>query len=108
LAESQLGNYHGAIDSYQRAIEVAPHESAYFYLPYNLGALYQSLNRLREAEVQYRRAGELAPSKGEPDNALGTIRAIQGKRAEARRLFELALQKDPNLEIARRNLAAVQ
>lgn len=105
LAESQMGNYLAAINSYKRAIEVAPQ---YYYLPYNLGALYQSLNRLHDAELQYKKAGSLAPARGEPDNALGTIRAIQGKRAEARRLFELALQKDPNLEIARRNLAALQ
>ena len=105
LAESQMGNYRAAINSYRRAIEVAPQ---YYYLPYNLGALYQSLNRLHDAELQYKKASVLAPSRGEPDNALGTIRAIQGKRAEARRLFESALQKDPSLEIARRNLAALQ
>ena len=105
LAESQMGNYRAAIDSYKRAVGVAPQ---YYYLPYNLGALYQSLNRLREAEVQYKKAAATAPDRGEPDNALGTIRAIQGKREEARRLFERALQKDPSLEIARRNLAALQ
>jgi len=105
LAESQMGNYRAAINSYKRAIEVAPQ---YYYLPYNLGALYQSLNRLHDAELQYKKAGTLAPNRGEPDNALGTIRAIQGKRAEARHLFESALQKDPSLEIARRNLAALQ
>jgi tetratricopeptide (TPR) repeat protein len=105
LAESQMGNYRAAINSYQRGIEVAPQ---YFYLPYNLGALYQSLNRLRDAEVQYKKAAKADDTRGESYNALGTIRAIQGKRAEARRLFERALQKDPNLEIARRNLAALQ
>jgi len=105
LAESQMGNYRAAIDSYKRAIEVAPQ---YYYLPYNLGVLYQGLNRLHDAELQYRKAGALAPNRGEPDNALGAIRAIEGKRAEARRLFERALQKDPDLEVARRNLAALQ
>jgi len=105
LAEIQMGNYRAAINSYKHGIEVAPQ---YYYLPYNLGALYQSLNRLHDAELQYKKAGSLAPTRGEPDNALGTIRAIQGKKAEARRLFELALQKDPTLEIARRNLAALQ
>ena len=105
LAESQMGNYRAAIKSYQRGIEVAPQ---YFYLPYNLGALYQSLNRIHDAEVQYKRAAKADDTRGEPYNALGTIRAIQGKRAEARRLFDQALQKDPNLEIARKNLAALQ
>jgi len=104
LAESQIGDYRAAIKSYQRGIDVAPQ---YFYLPYNLGALYQSLNRLHDAEVLYKKAIKADDTKGEPYNALGTIRAIQGKRAEARRLFEQALQKDPTLEIARRNLAAL-
>jgi tetratricopeptide (TPR) repeat protein len=108
LAESQMGNYRGAINSYKRAIEVAPQSPQYYYLPYNLGALYQSLNRLHDAELEYKKSGSLAPTRGEPDNALGTIRGIQGKKTEARRLFELALQKDPTLEIARRNLAALQ
>jgi type IV pilus assembly protein PilF len=100
-----MGHCRAAINSYQRGIEVAPQ---YFYLPYNLGTLYQSLNRLHDAEVQYKKGASADDTKGEPYNALGTIRAIQGKRAEARRLFEQALQKDPNLEIARRNLAALQ
>jgi Flp pilus assembly protein TadD len=104
LAESQMGNYRAAIKSYQRGIEVAPQ---YFYLPYNLGALYQGLNRLREAEAQYRKAAKVDATKGEPYNALGTIRAIQGKRKEARRFFEESLRLDPTLELARRNLAAL-
>jgi hypothetical protein len=51
---------------------------------------------------------ESAWSAGEPDNALGTIRATQGKMNAAPDFFESALKKDPNLEIARRNLAALQ
>lgn len=102
-----MGNYRGAIESYRRAIALAPRDDPrYYYLPYNLGALYQGLNRLREAEGEYRKA--ITPGHGEPENAIGTIRAIQGKRAEALRWFEMALQKDSSLEIARRNRNALK
>jgi tetratricopeptide (TPR) repeat protein len=102
--DPRLG-YRAAIKSYHRGIEVAPQ---YFYLPYNLGALYQGLNRLRETEAQYRKAANVDAANGEPYNALGTIRAIQGKVPATGRFFEESLRLDPTSELARRNLAALK
>jgi tetratricopeptide (TPR) repeat protein len=74
-------------------------------LPYNLGLVYQRLNRRKDAEAAYRKAGSLAPDSAEPYNALGTLKASEGKRGEAEQLYRESLQKNPNLLAARHNLA---
>jgi tetratricopeptide (TPR) repeat protein len=80
---------------------------AHFYIPYNLGLLYQRLNRTREAEAAYRKA--LALSADHPDayNALGSLRAAEGRRKEAEDFYRKALEKNPNFPAARHNLAAL-
>jgi tetratricopeptide (TPR) repeat protein len=47
----------------------------------------------------------LAPNTAEPYNALGTLKASEGKRAEGEQLYRQALQKNANLLPARHNLA---
>ncbi len=75
------------------------------YLPYNLGLIYQRLNRRKEAEEAYRKSSALSPASAEPLNALGTLKAAEGKTAEAEKLYRAALEKNPNLLPARHNLA---
>jgi tetratricopeptide (TPR) repeat protein len=48
---------------------------------------------------------KLAPNSAEPYNALGTLRAGQGKRKDAEDLYKQALSKNPKLLSARHNLA---
>jgi len=74
-------------------------------LPYNLGLVYQRLNRRKDAETSYKKATALAPDSAEPYNALGTLKASEGKRDEAERLYREALQKNSKLLAARHNLA---
>jgi tetratricopeptide (TPR) repeat protein len=105
LAYTQAGNYAAAIRAYRHAIDIAPR---YFYLPYNLGVLYQTLNRRKDAESSYRKAMEIAPNRAEPYNAMGTLRAAEGKLDEAERLFNQALVRDPSLEVAKKNLDALR
>lgn len=57
------GDYQGAIDSYQRALEAAEHA----WLRYNLGNAYFKDGQLGRAMIQYRRARALAPR--DPDIA---------------------------------------
>ena len=77
----------------------------YSYLPYNLGLVYQRLNRRRDAKAAYTKAEMLAPDSAEPCNALGTLKASEGKRGEAEKLYQQALEKDSSLLAARHNLA---
>ena len=74
-------------------------------MPYNLGLVYQRLNRRKDAEAAYRKRLSLAPNSAEPYNALGTLKASEGKRSEAEQLYREALQKNANLLPARHNLA---
>ena len=104
LAYTQAGNYAAAIRAYRHAMELAPR---YFYLPYNLGVLYQTLNRRKDAEVSYLAAEKLNGTRAEPYNALGTLRAAEGKAKEAEALFRKALELDPNFQVARQNLDAL-
>src|SRR5262249_23487742 len=84
------------------AIRLTPQFS---YLPYNLGLVYQRVNRRKDAEASYKKATQLAPNAAEPYNALGTLKASEGKRDEAERLYRQSLQKNPKLLAARHNLA---
>ena len=77
LAYVETGDYRSAIRAYQEAIRLTPQ---YSYLPYNLGLVYQRLNRRKDAEASYRKARSLAPNSAEPYNALGTLKASEGKR----------------------------
>jgi Tfp pilus assembly protein PilF len=101
LSYVEAGNYDEAIRSYQQAMRITPQFS---YLPYNLGLVYQRMNRRRDAEVSYRLAMKLAPDSGEPLNALGSLKASEGKAVEAEKFYKDALAKRANLLPARHNL----
>jgi len=102
LAYVETGDYRSAIRAYQEAIRLTPQ---YSYLPYNLGLVYQRLNRRKDAEAAYKKAEMLAPDSAEPYNALGTLKASEGKSGEAEQLYRESLRKDPKLLAARHNLA---
>ena len=79
----------------------------YGFWPYNLGLVYQKMNRRSDAETSYRKAMALMPNSGMPLNALGTLKAAEGKNAEAEKLYRDALAKDPTLIEARHNLGVL-
>ena len=76
-------------------------------LPYNLGLVYQKMNRRSDAETSYRKAMALMPNSGMPLNALGTLKSSEGKNAEAEKLYKDALAKEPTLIEARHNLGVL-
>jgi Flp pilus assembly protein TadD len=106
LAYTEEGDNTNAIRVYLQAIKLNP---KYGFLPYNLGLLYEKMNRRREAETEYRKAIALAaasgPGSGMPFNALGTLLASEGKNAEAEKLYRDAMTREPSLIEARHNLA---
>jgi type IV pilus assembly protein PilF len=59
-----------------------------------IAVLDERINRPEQAEQHYRRAVQLEPDKGMPNNNLGTFLCRIGKGAEALRYFDTAL-KDP-------------
>jgi tetratricopeptide (TPR) repeat protein len=67
-----------------------------------LGHILRAQNRLDEARAAYRRAGELRPREAAPLVALAQIERAQNG-AEARRLYELALERT-NERVAREEM----
>ena len=109
----QSGDYTSAIQTYKQAIEMAPD---YAYLPYNLGLVYQRLNRRREAERAYRdaiaKAENLEPESRRrhlalAHNALGYLKASSGRAEEAEKLYRQSLDYDGDRLEGRHNLAVL-
>ena len=68
--ESRKGNTDRALKLLVSVIELAPD----YYSAHNtLGTVYQKLNRYRDAEKEYKRAGELSPKSDEPLLNLGAL-----------------------------------
>jgi type IV pilus assembly protein PilF len=56
-----------------------------------MAVLYERINNLPEAELHYRRAEELEPAKGAPNNNLGAFLCRSGKIQEALGYFKKAV-----------------
>jgi len=52
----------------------------YGFWPYNLGFLYEKMNRRKDAETEYRKAMAMMPNSPMPLNGLGTVMAAEGKK----------------------------
>ena len=77
-------------------------ESAYGY--YQLGRIYQSQNRLDDAEIAYKKALSLDERYYEASNALGIIYSMQGNPELAIESFRSALAQAPRLAHLHNNL----
>lgn len=61
----------------------------------NLGAVYQSLGRLAEAEDRFRRAAAIAPDRPGPHFNRATVLRAMGRRVEAIAAYREAARLDP-------------
>src|SRR5262249_50483815 len=111
LVHMQAGDYEAAIAAYREAMRRA---SDYFYLPYNLGLLFQRMNRPDDADAEHqaavRNADRHPPGRSEPYVALGLVKAAQGKAREAESYYRKALTipaAELSTRTARHNLAAL-
>src|SRR5437016_6662949 len=73
----------------------------------DLGHRLSKHNRYIEAETCYRNAIELSPRHAIAHNNFGWVRQMQGDDDGALDAYEKALQFDPHLRVARRNLAVL-
>jgi Tfp pilus assembly protein PilF len=103
LAMVETGQYDEAIREYRLAMQLSPDRA---YLHYNLGTVYQRLNRRREAEEQFLIASK-RPNYSVPSLiALGVLRRRPADLRAA--LNELKTKPDPQSAIlARHNLAGI-
>jgi Tfp pilus assembly protein PilF len=106
VEENRKGNTDRALKLLTSIVQTAPD----FYSAHNtLGTVYQKMNRYREAEAEYRRAGELSPRSDVPLVNLGNLyvqeadaRATEDASAvprilnDARTAIEKALKLQPS------------
>jgi predicted Zn-dependent protease len=106
VEENRKGNTDRALKLLTSIVQTAPD----FYSAHNtLGTVYQKMNRYREAEAEYRRAGELSPRSDVPFVNLGNLyvqeadaRATEDASAvprilnDARTAIEQALKLQPS------------
>ncbi|MBZ5637899.1 MAG: tetratricopeptide repeat protein [Acidobacteriia bacterium] len=79
-AKFQSGDYEGAVEPFQKAIEAKPEEAERRYL---FAAALVRLDRLPEAEAQAARAAQLAPDKAGANLVLAEIYRKKGDNAKA-------------------------
>jgi protein O-GlcNAc transferase len=75
---------------------------------YNLGLVFQSLNRLADARIAYERAVQFNPQLAQGYNNLGIVLQAIGDTSAALGAYERAVALDANLAQARYNLALLQ
>jgi type IV pilus assembly protein PilF len=85
------GDLETALSKLNKALQFDPN-----YAPAHtvIAVLYERINKLPEAELHFRRAAELEPSKGGPNNNLGQFLCQIGKTTEAQAYFQKAVS-DP-------------
>jgi protein O-GlcNAc transferase len=75
---------------------------------YNLGIVFQQLNRLEDARIAYERAVEINPQLAQGFNNLGIVLQALGRADDAINAYQRALAIDPALSQAQYNLAILQ
>jgi tetratricopeptide (TPR) repeat protein len=98
---SALGRPARAVESYERALALAPGSAT---LHYNLANAAAAAGDTARALTGYREAIRLEPGYYQAQGNLGLILRARGDRAGARRAFERVLELRPEDELARRNL----
>lgn len=84
----QSGDLQTALEKLQKALQF---DDDYAPAHTVIAVVYERINDLPDAEKHYRRAEELEPKKGGPNNNLGAFLCKIGKGAEAQTYFERAV-----------------
>jgi predicted O-linked N-acetylglucosamine transferase (SPINDLY family) len=101
LIAHQEGENDNAIELISRAIQVSSPMPGYYY---NLGCIYNALNKLDDAGACYRKALAIKPDYADALNNLGNTLKAQGKLDEAITYYHKALAIKPDDTAAFTNL----
>jgi type IV pilus assembly protein PilF len=84
----QNGDLQTAMEKLNKALQFDPN-----YAPAHtvIAVLYERINDNPNAELHYRRAVEIDPKKGAPNNNLGVFLCKEGKTTEAQQYFQRAV-----------------
>jgi Flp pilus assembly protein TadD len=75
---------------------------------FNRGLAYKTLGQLENAYLDYSRAIELNPAFGAAYTNRGNVQLLRNDVAAAMADFRMALELDPNDQVARENLEAIE
>ncbi|MFC1657926.1 tetratricopeptide repeat protein [Candidatus Omnitrophota bacterium] len=89
---------------YERTLKYAPDSVRAHY---NLGVIYEAINKEQEAVDLYKKAIEINPDYAKAYNNLGTIYNSMGKREEAVGLYKKAIEINPDYAKAYNNLGTI-
>lgn len=100
----QQGKFAEAVPHYEEIVKILP---SFYEAYFALGMCYSQLNRLPEAEKEFRTYLELQPLSADGNAALGTLLVQQARRKEAKPFLLQALKLDPGQLEVRKTLAQV-
>jgi len=92
-AQHQWGETDDALSSYRRAIKLRPNDSTYYF---ELGCIYESLERQGEALQQWQRAVQIDPAVSMYRAGVGFLLAKQGNYHEGIATLEQCRQEQPD------------
>jgi tetratricopeptide (TPR) repeat protein len=87
----ERGDVQGALEQYQQSVAVRPNDIGYF----NMGAMYEKLDRPSEAADAYRKAIAINPISMDARVNLGILLMRADQPVEAEKLFREAIQSAP-------------
>jgi tetratricopeptide (TPR) repeat protein len=96
-ADAEADRDADAVAEFQAAIKAAPQQPG---LHEELGTEYWKMNKIQEAEAEYRRELEIDPHSMLATYKLGSLLVESAKPAEGKPLIEAALRQDSNLKEA--------
>jgi protein O-GlcNAc transferase len=105
LALQKAGQYLEASQAYMAILQHAPN---HWPSCYNLGLVFQALDRDEDALTAYQRAIAGNPKLGQAYNNLGNVLTKVGRREEAETAYRKALEINPELSEARYNVALIE
>ena len=100
----EAGDCRGAIDAYQRVVELYPRDRDAYT---NLGICLAQSGRTAEAEQAFRRALEIDPGFARGYTNLGALALLEGNPERARDFYREALARDSANVLARLQLASM-
>ncbi len=102
MVHADLGDYHAAIDAFQKALEINP---SFHFSAVELAQIFQSRRMYDLAITHYRMALSTKPT-AEVLGALGALSLLQGQFSQAVNFFQRALRLAPNSSELNNNLLA--
>ncbi len=96
-ADAEADRDMDAVSEYQAAIKAAPQQPG---LHEELGTEYWKMNKIEEAEAEYKRELVIDPHSMLATYKLGSLLVESAKPEEGKPLIEAALRQDPNLKEA--------